>query len=503
MTGSRRKNALLCAAGVGTLTLAAAVGLIAYSVQFPAAGAFWGLGDLQSGIERGAYSESQAFSPEAHAADSGLDKVGSDPPIVLSEATDSAAGLPKPARASGTDPDIILLAGNPQFEGGATANPGAVPMSTADASPYDSGIAATSELPALGGGVGAGSPSPLGYGIPNGGPTAGPGNLPSVPISGPAGPGSSPSPKPVNPNPGTPASTTPAPPITPPTIQNPGTGAPAASTAPPGGSPTSSAPPQAPLSGPSAAVTGPTSPTVSSPGGTPQNPIIPISTLPNGSETLPIGAGCIGTGCSAAHAWQFFDPPVAIGYDYELKPSVPGQNLTFGVTDIMVTTKVGSGVYDLWLYDVLTHTYVDASKFARNGQEVTITADPTANPSGAFDLVKFLAGLSTQQDKELGITDPDLGLSQFSIRGIDPNAGLDPDNPNSFITGLLFTGDINGNLFITPLAIDSTTGLPVDPPTDEIVLPEPTSLILFATALALLAVFYTRAARRSQPPAFS
>ena len=105
--------------------------------------------------------------------------------------------------------------------------------------------------------------------------------------------------------------------------------------------------------------------------------------MPNGAETLPVGAG---------HAWQFFDPPVAIGYNYELKPSVSGQKLTFGVADIMVTTKVGSGVYDLWLYDAFQSAYVDASKFT--GHEVTITADPTANPSGAFDVLKFLSSLS-------------------------------------------------------------------------------------------------------------
>ena len=253
------------------------------------------------------------------------------------------------------------------------------------------------------------------------------------------------------------------------------------------GSPTSSTPPQGPSTG-TPTSSGPSSPSVIAAGQTPQNPIVPISTTPNGAETLPVGAG---------RAWQFFDPPVAIGYNYELKPSIPGQSLTFGITDIMVTTKVGSGVYDLWLYDVFQNAYVDASKITPTGKEVTITADPTANPSGAFDVLKFLSGLTALQDKELGITDPDLGLTQFSLRGIDPSAGLDPENPNSFITGLLFAGDINGNLFITPLAVDSKTGLPVDPPTDEIALPEPTSLVLFLTALALLAVLL---ALRATPP---
>jgi hypothetical protein len=39
-----------------------------------------------------------------------------------------------------------------------------------------------------------------------------------------------------------------------------------------------------------------------------------------------------------------------------------------------LTTKVGSGIYDLWLYDAFQNAYVDASKFTPTGQEVTITA---------------------------------------------------------------------------------------------------------------------------------
>jgi len=49
-------------------------------------------------------------------------------------------------------------------------------------------------------------------------------------------------------------------------------------------------------------------------------------------------------------------------------------------------------------------------------------------------------------------------LSEFSLRGIDPSAGLDPNNPNAFITGLMFDGTINGNLSITPLQLDTSTG---------------------------------------------
>jgi len=229
------------------------------------------------------------------------------------------------------------------------------------------------------------------------------------------------------------------------------------------------------------------------PGQTPTNPITPVSSTPNGTVMLPIpGTGCSGATCSGGNGWQFFDPPVAIGYDYQLKPSVANQPLTFGITNIMVTTKVGSGLYDLWLYDAITGGFIDSSNFSSDGKSITIAADPSANPSGAFDVVAFLLGLSAQQDQELGVSSPYLGLTQFSIRGIDPAAGLDPENPDAFVTGLLFAGEINGNLFITPLAVDSSTGLPVDPPIQEVLLPEPSPLPLLATALVMLGLIHRR-----------
>jgi hypothetical protein len=158
----------------------------------------------------------------------------------------------------------------------------------------------------------------------------------------------------------------------------------------------------------------------------------------------------------------------------------------------MPTTKVGSGVYDLWLYDTITNTYVDSSSFSPTGQTITITADPSANPNGAFDVVQFLLGLTTQEDRELGISDPYMGFTQFSLRGIDPKAGVNPDDPNAFITGLLFAGSINGDLLITPLAVDSVTGLPVDPPTFPVAIPEPSTIALLVSALACLGILDRR-----------
>jgi len=234
------------------------------------------------------------------------------------------------------------------------------------------------------------------------------------------------------------------------------------------------------------------------PGQTPGFPITPIGNTPNGTAILPVaGAGCTGASCGG-HAWQFFDPLVAIGYNYQLQPTVADQSLTFGIVGIMPTTSVGSGIYDLWLYDVLTGTYVDSRSFSATGQTITIAADPSANPNEAFDVVQFLLSLNLQQDQELGVSDPNLGLTQFSLRGIDPKAGLDPENPNTFITGLLFAGDINGDLLITPLAVDSVTNLAVDPPSFRVAIPEPATIALFITALAGLWFLDRRSHRSSR-----
>jgi hypothetical protein len=268
-------------------------------------------------------------------------------------------------------------------------------------------------------------------------------------------------------------------------------------------SPVNSGPSAAPVSptqpapaGTSNPIGAPISPVTPVPGQSPSNPIRPIGSSPTGTEILPIaGAGCTAN-CGSSNAWRFFDPPVAIGYNYQLNPTNSNQPLTFGITGIMATTKVGSGVYDLWLYDTNTGTYVDSKNFSSNGQTITIIADPTANPTGEFDVVNFLSGLNSQQDQELGITDPYLGLTRFSIRGIDPAAGLDPEDLNAFITGLLFAGSINGDLLITPLAVDSVTNQPVDPPDFEVAVPEPPTAALFITALAAFGFLGRRRKRR-------
>jgi len=163
---------------------------------------------------------------------------------------------------------------------------------------------------------------------------------------------------------------------------------------------------------------------------------------------------------------------VAIGFNYELRPTDPNQSLSFGITDIRIPTKIGNGVYDLVLFDKTLQQYVDVNQ--------TIAADP----NGDFKVVDFLASLTKAQDAEFGIIDPNLGLTQFGIRGIDPSAGLDPNDGNAFITGLEFVGTINGNLFITPLTLDTSTGVKALGTTrDPSLVPEPTTLALLGSGL--------------------
>jgi len=185
--------------------------------------------------------------------------------------------------------------------------------------------------------------------------------------------------------------------------------------------------------------------------------------------SIPTCAGCAG------NSWTFFDPVVAIGFNYELRPNDPNRSLSFGITDIRMVTKVGDGQYQLFLLDKSTNQYVDVH------QEID------ANPNGDFKVTDFLRSLSATQDAEFGITDPSLGLSEFGIRGIDPNAGLDPADGDAFITALEFIGTINGNLFITPITLDTSTGAIATDTKDTrdpvLSAPEPGTLALLGAGL--------------------
>jgi hypothetical protein len=72
-------------------------------------------------------------------------------------------------------------------------------------------------------------------------------------------------------------------------------------------------------------------------------------------------------------------------------------------------------------------------------------------------------------------------VSCFKVLGIEESAGLDPNDPTAFITGLTFTGD------------GQFTGT-----MEPVVTPEPTTLLLFGTTAAGLGLARWRQRRRKQ-----
>lgn len=212
-----------------------------------------------------------------------------------------------------------------------------------------------------------------------------------------------------------------------------------------------------------AATTTPTAPAGGGPalGTTPQNPFVPKGTVANGSYLLPVGS-CVDSTCPS-NGWQFFDPEIAVGFDYALVPTNGNTSLTYGITDIQVSTIVGDGVYQLYLCDA-----GDPQCDVATG--VNLVANGGDTSEDIFDLAAYLETLSPAEDAALGISDPALGASRFAIRGIDPSAGLDPDNPEDFVVGLLFAGTVDGELVITPEVVDPPAPVP-EPPGWSILIP--------------------------------
>lgn len=108
----------------------------------------------------------------------------------------------------------------------------------------------------------------------------------------------------------------------------------------------------------------------------------------------------------------FIDPIVAIGYDYHI-----------GATDPLIKSAVlpagiGDGLYDIWL---------------KNGN----------------DWVQFMTNVQGGNTIDFGPN----GIETFRVTGIEPGAGLDPEDTTAFITGLKFaeSGRFTGTM--TPLTL--------------------------------------------------
>ncbi|MDD5216898.1 MAG: PEP-CTERM sorting domain-containing protein [Candidatus Omnitrophica bacterium] len=141
----------------------------------------------------------------------------------------------------------------------------------------------------------------------------------------------------------------------------------------------------------------------------------------------------------------FFDPAVAVGYQFDILFGPNFRSVSFQPVS-------GDDLFDLYLFSN------NAWIFDRN-----LTAGTDANG----DLFEHILNLSS----------PDLGVSQFRILGIAPEAMLDPGDPFAFAAGLSFTGNlVNAQIRMTPLTQNYT-------PAGATVVPEPTTLLLLGTGL--------------------
>jgi hypothetical protein len=147
-------------------------------------------------------------------------------------------------------------------------------------------------------------------------------------------------------------------------------------------------------------------------GATPSQPMLPqpgadpLNLIP---FLFPFNTG------SAGDNLFWIDPIVAVGYDYE----ITGSN----VTSIVLPAGIGDDQYDLHL---------------DNGGGFAF--DSVVSAGVAHD---FAGG----------------GVSKFRILGIEPGAGLDPEDPTAFVTGLTF-GTPNANVQVSMLPRTFDTDAP-------------------------------------------
>lgn len=128
----------------------------------------------------------------------------------------------------------------------------------------------------------------------------------------------------------------------------------------------------------------------------------------------------------------YIDPQVATGYTFEDGAGNPA------FASVLLPTGIGDNLFDLWLFDGVS--------FVDSGIDLT--------GGVAFDFLTH--GFAN-------------GLTQFQIRGIETGAGLDPNNPMAFVTGLTFVGDGTFTGTMTPLVAT---------------VPEPAALALLSLGLA-------------------
>lgn len=153
--------------------------------------------------------------------------------------------------------------------------------------------------------------------------------------------------------------------------------------------------------------------------GTISNPYLPAA--PPDSSGNPSDGFEITFDVSDIEQTIFVDPAIAVGYDYELDLGFNPEALFASV----LLPDVGDGAYELFLFD-----------------------------SGINDFVKA-ADLVAGVPFDFGGN----GVSLFRILGIETSAGLDPNDPLAFVTGLTFTDTGTVRLTQTPI-VENTASVP-------------------------------------------
>ena len=109
---------------------------------------------------------------------------------------------------------------------------------------------------------------------------------------------------------------------------------------------------------------------------------------------------------------NWYDPIYAVGYDYEI---VSGPNFA----SVVVPPGYGDDKYDLYLWDGSEYVLAESDLDALTQYWFTGDGGVSTTP-GDYD-----------------------GVTMFSIRGLELDAKLNPDDPNAFVTGLTFALDPN------------------------------------------------------------
>jgi hypothetical protein len=116
----------------------------------------------------------------------------------------------------------------------------------------------------------------------------------------------------------------------------------------------------------------------------------------------------------------FIDPEVAVGYDYKIGAGDPN------FASVLLPTGIGDNLFDLFLWS-------DGSGWYDTGIDII---------GGAQFF--FLTG----------------GVNQFSIRGIETSAALNPNDSTAFITGLTWVSAGNFTGTMTPVTVDVPGSVP-------------------------------------------